>query len=213
MAYHSLRNHLHQIRVTPVEGHCGAPLWFLCAVELAERSKVTQLDSLPRKNDPGWRGTPLFLVSVASRFFTKHQKNFFSQKKMQRTENPSRRRGEGKRASETQNVSPSCDRLVCETVKIVFRCSPISLRRVRKESDQLKAGRMEGGRREREMKTKPKICTCKHHTSTESKNEENTGFTLVSLQVRSPGGGNQDNQESGTKSGEDRKRRKEKKDS
>lgn len=26
-----------------------------------------------------------------------------------------------------------------------------------------------------------KICTCKHHTSTESNHEENTGFTLVLL--------------------------------
>lgn len=68
--------------------------------------------------------------------------------------------------------------------------------------------------RGKQNKNKPeriaKICTCKHHTSTESNHEENTGFTLVLLQVQSPGGGNQDNQESGTKSGEDRKRKEKK---
>lgn len=58
----------------------------------------------------------------------------------------------------------------------------------------MRGKREKGGREEdREMrgnetektknKTKriAKICTCKHHTSTESNHEENTGFTLVLL--------------------------------
>lgn len=42
---------------------------------------------------------------------------------------------------------------------------------------------MRGNKTENKTKSKPeriaKICTCKHHTSTESNHEENTGFTLV----------------------------------
>lgn len=67
---------------------------------------------------------------------------------------------------------------------------------------------MRRNKRERKPERIAKICTCKHHTSTESNHEENTGFTLVLLEVQSPGRGNQDNQESSVKSGEDRKRNK-----
>lgn len=92
-------------------------------------------------------------------------------------------------------------------VIIVFRRSPISLQRVRKESDEeVNTGgegderggekREKEGRRMEEMRgdeTEPKktnqkeprkICTCKHHTSTESNHEEHTGFTLVWLKVQ-----------------------------
>ena len=99
-------------------------------------------------------------------------------------------------------------------VIIVFRRSPISLQCVRKESwwggqhrggweggmrggEKRERRREEDGRDERrqnrtEKKTKKqtnqkeprKICTCKHHTSTESNHEEHTGFTLVWLKVQ-----------------------------